>query len=224
MELKRRFKDHPKRNTLETTKPLSYWSTSECLEYANILKIDYSDLAKEVEIKLKKKNRKQNTSGPTHYIINLLLCENSENPVPFSIFTESSVTVDYLKKILYLFYNQPEESKQTLWYNDEKMKGSCTLTDYFVFQNCVTVTLIKDIEVDYEDDSGSFHSSIIVPENIVPNDLLKAICRKENLDYWSHDIFFCGNFISSIEKPICALGIIETTKIKIWKISDLFQS
>lgn len=222
MELKRRFKDHPLRNTLGTAKPLSYWSTKECLTYADELKIDYTDLiSTKVIQKVPQEIEEKPTIISNIYNINIKI-ENSTHTIQLYHFN----LVLEMKYFLFSKLHQPNPSHQTIKFKNTILEDTFPLKHYFGSENSIELELINYIEVYYEIISSCSVKKIFVAENIPPITLLQMICEKENLEISRQEINFEGHFIGGFSMPIHSLGIRNKSIVQIMEInlSDLFFS
>jgi len=240
MELKRRFKDHPKRFTLNTSKPISYWNTKECLDNADTIGINYNDLIKKKLIEKVKQIPKESLSTPTNskkiqeekekekerkktltmsfpfsYKISVLLTGGSR----IKIELVNSTLVSELKHYLHSVFHQVNKEEQKLLFKGIVLDDDKRLFEYFNYDLFIDLKLYKLYTIYYKTCDG-YSGEIKIFNDETPSSLLSIICAKEN---WvtstkelSHEGLFIEGFIGTLE----SLGITNKSLIYVNDISE----
>lgn len=226
MELKRRFKDHPLRKTLPTSKSISYWKTEECLRFADQLKIDYSDLVKTKVVKEKTSklpvssnplpktpiSQPTNVGTPMFYKIKAVNGNGSESLIKLINIS----TVSELKYYLAKDFNQVLPQYQTLVYNGTELCNNLRLNEYFRENSSVTIDIVSKISVLYNTTLGI--NNIESYDNVLAIELLQQICVKEKWDSSSLQISFNNNDIDTSLLTIGQLGMKNNSVVNIFEV------
>ena len=210
------------RDSLETAKPLSYWSTRECLMYADQLQIDYSDLVKQKLIKTKEKAEEIRpcSDSSCHEVYKSLLPPSYKIEVKVSdiatlikIQLVNTTSVLELKHYLHTVFNQPEETKQTLCLADNVMEDKKTLMSYFGYLPTVSVHLTRSIDVQFL--YNGEESSVRVLETAQSHELFSSICAQQNINPMLTQLSFAGDYIDGLDMPISLLGIRNNSMVEV---------
>lgn len=240
MELKRRFKDHPKRFTLKTSKPISYWNTIECLDNADAIGINYSDLIKKklidkvkqstkdleiVENPLKKKPISEEKeikqkpsltmSFPFSYKISVLITGGSR----IKIELVNSSLVSELKHYLHTIFHQVNNEEQKLLFKGKVLEDDKRLFEYFNYDLFVELHLYKLYTIYYKTNEG-LTGEIKIYNDETPATLLSEICAKENWVISTKELSYEGIFIEGFIGTLVSLGITNKSLILVNDISE----